>query len=191
MSDPITALRIWRLTSYFIPVFHDSLENYYYNKEPLTSEVIKSKRKWSLFALSDKKLMWKPVMRAECSCNHTQEYPPDEKCMCGIYGIDAPEFDNFSSLYLWLDHKADIETRTEIDTANMLWNPLAYVTSAFPDDIVIGYVDLWGKVVEHENGYRAEYGQVKSLFLHDAIREDIVRGLTNQYECDIVRYAKW
>lgn len=31
------------------------------------------------------------------------------------------------------------------------------------DDIVVGQVELWGKVIEHELGYRAEYGAIKSL----------------------------
>jgi hypothetical protein len=29
--------------------------------------------------------------------------------------------------------------------------------------VAIGTVDLWGTVIEHEDGYRAEYAQVQSI----------------------------
>lgn len=41
----------------------------------------------------------------------------------------------------------------------------AEVISRFPPSrgYVIGQVELWGEIVEHDNGYRAEYGAIKSL----------------------------
>jgi hypothetical protein len=44
-----------------------------------------------------------------------------------------------------------------------------WVNSAFypedspPDAVVFGRVELWGEVIEHEDGYRAEFASIVSL----------------------------
>lgn len=40
---------------------------------------------------------------------------------------------------------------------------LNYSFHAVASDVVIGRIALWGKVIEHELGYRAEYGAIESL----------------------------
>jgi len=38
------------------------------------------------------------------------------------------------------------------------------------DGVIFGEVLLWGKVIEHERGYRAEYASIKCLTYHSAFR---------------------
>lgn len=51
---------------------------------------------------------------------------------------------------------------------------------------VVGTVSLWGRVVEHELGYRAQYAYPFSLYV-EALpgQECIVRGLIEEYGVDV------
>jgi hypothetical protein len=42
-----------------------------------------------------------------------------------------------------------------------------------PPHIVIGQVELWGEVIEHEWGYRAEYAAIKSIYSDSDIAHQI------------------
>jgi hypothetical protein len=47
---------------------------------------------------------------------------------------------------------------------------IEYITcSGAEDGVVFGEVLLWGKVIEHERGYRAEYARVKCLTHHHTL----------------------
>lgn len=52
---------------------------------------------------------------------------------------------------------------------------------------VIGQISLWGDIVEHELGYRAEYGYPKSLFMMPwtANLEIIKKSIRNTYGCEV------
>jgi hypothetical protein len=39
--------------------------------------------------------------------------------------------------------------------------------------VVVGEVELWGEVVEHEDGYRAEYTQIKSIYGNSALADRV------------------
>jgi len=58
---------------------------------------------------------------------------PDEHCGCGIYALKTPAINHL------------------------------YRTDPWPSPLVYGEVYLWGKVVEHEHGWRAQYAYPKSL----------------------------
>lgn len=78
----------------------------------------------------------KKAVRAKCSSGSPKGHPsPSKDCTCGYWSFHS------------------IELLTEA------LQP--YIGSA----IVLGTVDLWGRVIECENGYRSEYAYPKELWL--------------------------
>lgn len=66
---------------------------------------------------------------------------------------------------------------------------LSLLIREFPgaEPVVYGKVTLWGRVQEHEDGYRAEYARVESLYVHERSRVselDILR-LADRYKAKI------
>lgn len=51
--------------------------------------------------------------------------------------------------------------------------------------VAIGRVSLWGRVVEHERGYRGQYAYPYDIFLIDGTHE-IARSLASRYAVDVV-----
>jgi hypothetical protein len=74
---------------------------------------------------------WPPgePMRARCPAAGGRGRPPHERCMCGLYAASSAE-------------------RLRV----------AGVTLAGPACSVIGTVAMWGRVIEHQMGYRGELG---------------------------------
>ena len=70
-------------------------------------------------------------------CRKSDEKPPTDNCSCGIYAVK-----NLNNVV--------VEYR---DT----W-------SDFP--IIFGKVALWGKIIEHEKGYRAEFAYPQVFYEH-------------------------
>jgi hypothetical protein len=62
------------------------------------------------------------------------------------------------------------------------WTARAYSASA------IGEVDLWGRIVRFELGYRAEYCMVTRLFV---AYKELVSKLSKRYECDTILVHPW
>jgi hypothetical protein len=50
--------------------------------------------------------------------------------------------------------------------------------------VVVGHVALWGDVIEHEHGYRAQYGSVHSI-LNEANDNPKLDLLRRRYGCEI------
>jgi hypothetical protein len=48
-------------------------------------------------------------------------------------------------------------------------------TAACGESRIIGEVELWGEVVEHEDGYRAEFAQIKSIYNNGALADRLRR----------------
>jgi hypothetical protein len=98
-------------------------------------------------------MRWAPGWAAEASCSAPHAVP-HENCSCGIYAARDP---GRAVAYLPPHLKATLRARQpEI---------LGY-------DVVmaLGRVDLWGKVVEAEWGWRAERGYPRELFLPAGVR---------------------
>jgi hypothetical protein len=57
----------------------------------------------------------------------------------------------------------------------------------FPNgNVVVGHVALWGDVIEHEHGYRAEYGSVYDIV--SVTRDNIdLDALCCHYGCEIAQ----
>ena len=78
----------------------------------------------------------------------------------GIYSFSSPE-EMFGEKYVMLSQISDWGDRAVAISAAELygvWSALAE-TSIF----VTGTIKMWGDVVEHETGYRAEYAKLQSL----------------------------
>lgn len=70
---------------------------------------------------------------------------PDEDCTCGIYAV--------KTLSLLVEENAIASCR------RLDW---------IQDRLVLGAVDLWGKVVIHERGYRAQFARPTQLWANPA-----------------------
>lgn len=102
---------------------------------------------------------WKPgrPLTASCdvpqrrhvplSCTCTPESAPATNCRCGIYA--AREFQHVAKY---------VSGAPELDRGEIL---------------VVGRIALWGRVVEYEDGWRAEYGYPQSFFVPARAREDV------------------
>jgi hypothetical protein len=55
----------------------------------------------------------------------------------------------------------------------------------FESDVIFGRVALWGKIVEHEDGYRASRAYPQVLYTHNARMEPLVRALADLYGVDV------
>jgi hypothetical protein len=65
------------------------------------------------------------------------------------------------------------------------WESLRFAHGVYPEHYVIGRVSLWGRVVEHERGYRAEVAYPSALELL-LPQEWLVLPLAARYGIDVV-----
>ena len=68
------------------------------------------------------------------------------------------------------------------------WKPLRKLFTLNKTFInVYGEVYLWGKIAEHEKGYRVEFAYPKKLYVFDSVDdyENIVQFLRRTYGCDV------
>lgn len=84
---------------------------------------------------------------------------PGENCTCGLWATKKPRI------------------------------PLDYATSSLSGHIVIGVVGLWGRIVPHELGYRAQYARpyalvedISSMVRDSYPRIEVVHALARRYE---------
>jgi hypothetical protein len=107
-------------------------------------------------------LRWGPGHAQEATCARRMHPAPDEGCACGVYAV-------FHPLLLeevqWLD-----QTPPDVER--------------IPGVLVVGQVALWGKVVQHERGWRAQFAYPTHLyaFTHD---EALVDGLRQDYQVPV------
>ncbi len=99
---------------------------------------------WRAWAYTDAGLralvgrgLWAPhAARARCTLDHE---PPVASCACGWYGAKR--------------------LATALSWARAYWDTRRGRT------VVIGRAALWGRVIEHEHGYRAEYAYPQVLYV--------------------------
>lgn len=87
---------------------------------------------------------WSGWVRASCPTrDEVAHLAPDEGCSCGFYAMKTPDaVASFTAMS---------QIRTDGDPADEL------------NSIVFGRVELAGKVIEHETGYRAERAHIAEL----------------------------
>jgi hypothetical protein len=102
--------------------------------------------------------LWDPRKRMEAYCNRNvrHRWVPSWDCQCGFYGYKSEEALAASG----------------------------YV-SMQSGETVQGRVALWGRVIDHELGYRAERAYPQLLYLCGNQFDDVVRRLAERYaiEC--------
>lgn len=110
----------------------------------------------------------------DAKCNQTNL--PRTRCSCGFYAYKEVS---------WLRHMNTGQSC--IHTHHPIWLPNG--AQHMPLCYILGEVWMWGRVVEHERGYRSQYAAVKELYLP---KEDANRrvGGTNTYEAYINRLAQ-
>lgn len=110
---------------------------------------------------------WEPGRRFAASCA-THEVP-ELDCECGVYAVRSRE-------------------------AALEW--ARWAREALPNPIVLGRVSLWGRVLRHTEGYRAQYAYPYELELAaDVDRDeldpdDVARRLRNGYAVDVTTPAR-
>ena len=103
-----------------------------------------------------KDTIYVPREKIEARCeqeDHSEQQAPHLTCTCGIYAYkEKPRLlGEIRSIY-----GRPLATR-----------PLAPPLSGLR--LVYGEINLWGKVIEHEDGYRAQFGYPKRLWCTPAI----------------------
>ena len=78
---------------------------------------------------------WFPDRALASKCPRADHEPPTDDCSCGVYA--AKNYEHLQRMF----------------------------STKFVEDFVHGEVHLWGKVVEHDLGYRAQFAYPKSLVL--------------------------
>ncbi len=84
------------------------------------------------------------------------EIAPMERCMCGIYAFAEPESHFIFSLS---------ENESPVCAENGL--PICVLYHGY----VYGEVYMWGKVIRHAKGYRAQYAKPKVLYTFKHVTE--------------------
>jgi hypothetical protein len=103
-------------------------------------------------------LVWKPREAQEAVCPEESHDVPDEKCRCGVYTV-------CHAMLLQEVH----------------WDrhPPKGVPP-LPGVIVVGQVALWGRIIQHERGWRSQFAYPSHLYVfsEDA---DLAAGLRDEY----------
>jgi hypothetical protein len=86
---------------------------------------------------------WSGWVRASCPADEGTPLAPDEGCSCGFYAMKTPD-------------------AVACFTATSHVRPYADDTDV-TNGVVFGRVELAGKVIEHETGYRAERARIAEL----------------------------
>lgn len=124
-------------------------------------------QEWGLASLAYHNVRWPVRRQLTASClyatpRNTGNAAPEAKCTCGVHAYKSLEM-------------AEMYLRTA-SIANAWGWPLAY-----------GSVNLWGRVIECENGYRAEHAYPQMIFF-DRIEPPI--GALDQYGVEILPFDK-
>jgi hypothetical protein len=87
-------------------------------------------------------LRWPPRTAQEALCADNEHQAPDEDCKCGIYAVCAPLL--LQEVYWTSSPPKGVK-------------PL-------PGIVVVGQLSLWGKVIQHERGWRAQFAYPTHLY---------------------------
>lgn len=132
---------------YVIPIYHHpkDFSNEEVSKIPDYVNPLVGYRNWAysngfLSSPIATNVIWEPNKRMECGCrNSSREWhkSPSSDCSCGLYAVK--ELDSNLTIPFLLNLSRHI----------------------------FGEVYLWGKIIEHDLGYRAQYAYPKRLFLNE------------------------
>ena len=102
---------------------------------------------------------WQPRIRGEARCNVTSHHQaiPVTECSCGFYAYKT---------------EGGVATSGYFDPGDGL--------------SVAGRVALWGKVIEHETGFRAVFAYPQLLYLRGQAADELVRCVADRYAIECV-----
>lgn len=112
---------------------------------------------YRLAAWSTDRLVWPPLVRAQghCLLGGRGHAVPDRRCGCGLYAFRTREL---------AERALAAEMR--------------------PVPCVLGQVSLWGRVVEHREGWRAQFGYPYELLVVTG-DDTLARELRSTYAVDV------
>jgi hypothetical protein len=104
-----------------------------------------------LHAISSRDI-WPPKQRAEAICFAVRPGAPEDRshlapvhtCACGFWALKSRE-----GAEQFLANRAGFALKHGAPVVNLVW----------------GEVALWGHVIEHRHGYRAQFGYPRSLYV--------------------------
>jgi hypothetical protein len=88
-------------------------------------------------------LVWKPRQAQEALCPEHPHEPPADDCKCGIWTVCHPML---------------------LDEIGWTSAPPSGI-SRLPGVMVVGEVSLWGKIIQHERGWRAGFAYPRHLYV--------------------------
>lgn len=115
--------------------------------------------------------VWTPRAQQPAECMNggalarTGHEPPHERCTCGYYAL-----------------------RTLGDVVELFIRPSTHDPAGVFPHAVIGEVYLWGKVIAHELGYRAQYAYPKTII---TARLEISERVARLYQCSMEESCTW
>jgi hypothetical protein len=107
-------------------------------------------------------------MDALCNISDHDDGAPTWRCYCGFYAYKTLEA-----------LKASNYVETPVPAATLKYPKLGVLT-------VSGRVALWGRVVDHELGYRAQHAYPQLLHLRGDWLDDVIRRLADAYAIECV-----
>jgi hypothetical protein len=112
-------------------------------------------------------LAWRPGEAQEAVCPNDPHEPPAEGCKCGFWTTCHPMLLQEVG---WVHHPPE-------------------GTPKLPGVLVVGEVALWGKVIQHERGWRGQYAYPRHLY---AFTDDaaIAEGLRERYRVPVAYGAE-
>jgi hypothetical protein len=130
-----------------------------------TTEVIVGWRAWRLVTWK----LWKPQYEVQLESIVYPMFWHPAKPVQGKVGLGLP-----SGVHAWQTHAQCLEHKE--------------LYGSYARDWLIGEVSLWGHVIKHEHGYRAQFAYPRRLIVPECLRErgDIVADLRRTYgvECE-------
>lgn len=106
--------------------------------------------------------VWEPrqVTTASCSRYTSEHEAPWRSCECGVWALKSPE------------------------TTRQRMVSLMLIQDGEPLSWAMGKVSLWGRVIEHEDGWRAQFAYPFSLTV-ESLDESVARELRRVYAIDV------
>jgi hypothetical protein len=103
--------------------------------------------------------VWQPRRRMTATCNQFLPHPavPSWDCRCGFYAYKSEEA-LAASTYVRMGHEPTVR----------------------------GRVALWGRVVDHDLGYRAQFAYPQLFYLNGDALDDVIRRLAEWYAVECV-----
>ncbi len=105
--------------------------------------------------------VWNPGEAFTARCGSQIKHlkaPPSDGCRCGVYALPTLK-----------DAQGYFDNRQMFDGHTLL----------------VGSVSMWGRVVEHEAGFRSQYAYPKTLYLPSDFDLDLATGMQSSYGVEL------